>query len=674
MTKTVFCIVILALTLAVVCYAVFLAIRAKVNETRMQSDGGSKGDLRPFHFLLGGVFLALLVLTYPVCYYGEFANDAPVLREIKTLFVTVYNTTATFFCDGDFEALSGFLAEEGMNARLVGVYSSTATVLFFLSPIMTAGVVLSFFKNLSSVLKYRFFPRGEVYLMSELNERSIALAENILDKSKAQTSEEKRAFKRKLVVFADVFEKEEEENFELVNRAKRLGAICMKRDIADIGLRKGKDKCRKIYFISEEEDENVKQAIALLKQCRTDVRYKEKLNDYNTQFYVFATDAVSEVLLDATDKGNMKLRRINENRNLVLSTIRTSTVFSDALPAKQEGEEKEIHLLIVGLGAYGTELLKAVCWCGQMIGYRLHVTVMDKDEEVESRIQSLAPELLTYNYKRMAGAPYYEIDILGGVDVTDSSLDIKLKEVGEVTTAFVTLGHDELNVEAAMRLRRYFGRRHIKTDGQMQVPNIYAVVYNAVKMQTLDKGEGLRGLPGGDYPQGESYGIHLIGGLAERYTVSVIEQLDLEEEGLNCHQSWVRADGIAKMKAAESMADKVAAELELKEKEHKNLQKYENFEYYRRASMAEAMYATLRETLGVVTGDGSPYTEEQIADAERKRWVAYMRAEGYIGAKKRSDVARTHPKLIYEEQVDEDVRRIDAMIAAGKKKQKKEGK
>ena len=129
------------------------------------------------------------------------------------------------------------------------------------------------------------------------------------------------------------------------------------------------------------------------------------------------------------------------------------------------------------------------------------------------------------------------------------------------------------------------------------------------------------------------------------------------------------------MKAAESAADKVAAELELKEKERKNLEKYEHYEYYRRASMAEAMYAALRESLGVMVGEGLPYTEEQIAEAERKRWVAYMRAEGYVGAKKRSDVARTHPKLIHEEQMDEDVRRIDAMIASGKKKkQKKEGK
>ena len=672
MTKTIFCIAVLALVIAIVFYAVFLAIRAKVNATK-QEEGVAKGELKPFHFLLGGVFLCLLVLNYPVCYYAEFADNPPVLREIKTLFVTIYNTTATFFGDGDFAAVSEFLDGADLNPVLAGAYSTTATVMFFLSPIMTAGVVLSFFKNLSAVMKYRFSPRGEVYLMSELNERSISLAENILDKSKVKTKEEKRAFKRKLVVFADVFEKEEEENFELVNRAHRLGAICMKRDIADIGLRKGKDKSRKIYFIGEDEDENVKQALGMIKDCRANAKNKGRLDNYDTQFYVFATDAVSEVLLDATENSKMKVRRVNENRNLVLSTMRTSTVFSDALPAKEAGGEREIHLLIVGLGSYGTELLKAVCWCGQMVGYRLHVTVFDKDLEVESRVRSLAPELLEYNRHRAEGAPYYDIDIVGGVDVTDSTLESKLEELGEVTTAFVTLGDDELNVDAAMRLRRWFGRRNIKTDGARKVPTVYAVVYNGVKMQTLNKGDGLRGLPGGEYPQGESYGIHLIGGLEERYTVSVIEQLDLEEEGLNCHQSWVRADGIAKLKAAQSSADKEAAEKELKEKEKKNLEKYEHYEYYRRASMAEAMYATLRESLGIVAGEGA-YTEEAIADAERKRWVAYMRAEGYVGAKKRSDVARTHPKLVHEEKADEDVRRIDAMIAAGKKKQKKVGK
>ena len=104
MTKTIFCIAVLALVIAIVFYAVFLAIRAKVNATK-QEEGVAKGELKPFHFLLGGVFLCLLVLNYPVCYYAEFAENPPVLREIKTLFVTIYNTTATFFGDGDFAAV-----------------------------------------------------------------------------------------------------------------------------------------------------------------------------------------------------------------------------------------------------------------------------------------------------------------------------------------------------------------------------------------------------------------------------------------------------------------------------------------------------------------------------------------------------------------------------------------
>ena len=89
--------------------------------------------------------------------------------------------------------------------------------MYIATPAFTAGVVLSFCKGDSALIKFSLYPRSDIYILSELNEKSIILAQYILTN---------KLDKRKLlVVFTDVFEKDEESNFELISQAKRLGAI-----------------------------------------------------------------------------------------------------------------------------------------------------------------------------------------------------------------------------------------------------------------------------------------------------------------------------------------------------------------------------------------------------------------------------------------------------------------
>ena len=54
--------------------------------------------------------------------------------------------------------------------------------------------------------------------MSELNEKSIALANSI-----------RKTDERAVIVFADVFEHDDEEKYELMNAARDINAICLKK-------------------------------------------------------------------------------------------------------------------------------------------------------------------------------------------------------------------------------------------------------------------------------------------------------------------------------------------------------------------------------------------------------------------------------------------------------------
>ena len=527
-----------------------------------------------FHKCLFAVFFSGALLFFP--YYWEYFNgDFLIFRALKTFCLSLHNTVRLFILDGDFEPIQYVLN----NATSIGdeiwltvvqcVYGLYATVLYLICPFMTAGFVLSLFKGITAYFKYQYVSRAdEVYLISELNERSIELAKDILSEKRIESLPINEQKKKRIVVFAEVFGKNEEKSFELISQAKNLGAYCFKRDAADLGLKRGrisKSTTQKVYFISENEDENVEQALIMIEACRKN----DKFNRANTHFYVFATTPESEVLLDFVDNGNMKVRRVNENKDLATSTLRNNEIFSRAIPCKhkhpktffdEQGLEKKtifdrknlkvLRVLIVGLGNYGTELLKMLCWNCQMFSYVVEVYVFDKSGEAKARMSRIAPELLLYSEEGDGlTRPYYKIDFTGDADVNSGAFYEKLerKIPGAVTTVFVTLGEDELNIQTAMGLRSYFGRKVQKdaekreelrktnpkqeelTEWQETIPQIFSTVYSEVKNRIFDRNEGLHN------NEGKNYGITFIGNMTKRYSLEFIQQESLMSAGEKVH-------------------------------------------------------------------------------------------------------------------------------------------
>lgn len=553
-------------------------------------------SLTPFHIFLIGFFIATVVLFYPIYFIDFLVEDYGFIKVAKAILLSIHNTLRLFVLDGEFDNMRDLLSDSSRITPLVGaIYTIYAAFVFIAAPTLTAGVVLSFFKGASAFIRYSLYPRSDIYILSELNERSIILAQDILTN---------RADKRRrLVVFTDVFEKEEESNFELVSQAKRLGAICMRKDIVEVGLKRTKNVYRKIYLIGDDEDENIKQALTLIERCRNTPLY----NSDKTQIYVFANSVESEVLLNSIDNGAVKVRRLNENRNLIIHTLNNYSIFKDAL---QVNDIKEISIAIIGLGAYGIELLKAICWCGQMPGYNITIHAFDKGSNGQAKIRNIASELIEYNGKEIKGEPYYKIIFHDNIDVGSYDFQEELSKISLITSAFVTLGYDELNIETAMKMRIQFGRDAISSGSH--IPPIYAVVYSMSKTQAARHG-GLKNMCD------EDYGISFIGSIQSRYSIESIEQNELEAEGLSCHLHWVS-----------NVVDEPDA-----------IEKYNKYEYYRRSSIAEAIYLRYREKL--ISGCNL----ELLKEYEHKRWSAYMRSEGYIGLGDQKDfIAKTHPSLI----------------------------
>lgn len=630
----------------------------------------------PFQVFLTGVFVSTIIIFFPV-YYLTYFFETSFITCVQSIFLSIHNTMRVFVLDGEFNVIKDAVIQTD-SSLLISVYSVYSCFLFVLAPVLTASFVLSFFKATSNVIKYAFYPRADLYFMSELNEKSLALAQDIINNNTTN--------RRRLVVFADVFENDEENNYELILRAKRLGAICFRKDILEIDLKlwrktiknieepksKREGIYRKIYFISDNENENLKQALIIAEKCN-----KNKSSCANgTQLYVFNSSDEGEVLLDTASESyykqwleqtkndkkgeleikkslienNVKIRRVVLPKNLAMHTMINHSIFNDALTFDDKSNYKEMNIAVVGLGKNGREFVKCILWLSEMIGYKLNLYVFDSSQENIDYFKCVIPEILKDNAnedeEQSVGQKNknYNIEFFN-IDVNNQKFYDKLLSVKRLTTVFVTLGNDELNVDVSMKIRMNF-KRNINyiynTNFNNKETSIITVLHSAIKTDTISKVKGLKTF------DGSKYNIKFLGGIKTMYSIDFIEQTKLETLGFYCHKEWVN--------------------IEEKDKQwYDKMRSFECAEYYRRSSMAQGLHLFYKKQLKLLYPYDLSFDKTQIM--EHRRWCTYLRTEGYIYLDKKyreakDFIAKTHPTLDFDVELNavdkkKDVQKID---------------
>lgn len=372
------------------------------------------------------------------------------------------------------------------------------------------------------------------------------------------------------------------------------------------------------------------------------------------EIFVYAANAESEALLDNAQKDYVHVRRINENRDLVFETMSKNSIFDDVKAqyeanGKGDAKEKEINVAIVGLGGYGMELLKTLTWLGQAKGYYLNAYVFDAENGTE-KLKMTAPELLEHNYlsgndseldangedkeargkiypKFVCGETRYSIHFYNGVDVNDSDFFEKINKINAkhpLTSVYITLGNDSLNVQTAMNIRRQTARKTLNP----AFPRLYAVVFNTIKTEILTSA---------NESNTYNYDINFIGNLEEAFSRKTIEQAEIEKIGYTYHSFWADASDPYNVRSS--------------------LNDYDRVEYFRRSSMAQAFFYQLIKKHGIVFEN---FVE--LAIAEHNRWNAFMRADGSVDCEtdkhKDTFVKKTHHDLknFFELRVSDQVK------------------
>lgn len=558
-------------------------------------------DTLGFFAMAIAVFLSAGIMFFALEYSNAYYEQPGGI--FNAMLLAVRDTIGIFVVDGDFSFFGDNM--QGMLSELIPIASSVMTMLVIAAPLFTFGFLLSFFRNLNSHIRFELHRRADLYVFTELNEKSVVLAKDI-----------KKNHARAGIVFCDVFENDEERFGDLLIVAKRLDAIFFQSDVLDVDFGKHAKRGEVYFFITgEDETENINQSLGLVK------RYGQMEKSH---LYLFSDSVSAEMLLFNGKKNKMKIRRINESLALIHNTLyhNPTVVFENTHTVTPNGD-RVVSAVLVGLGGYGMESLKTLLWYVQMDGYRLKIDAFDQSEDAAQRVAYLCPEVMDprYNGVYVPGEANYQVCVHSGMRVGTDSFAKEISKLKDASFVLVSLGNDDLNIETAVGLRIQFERMGIK-------PTIYAVVHNDQLAECLEGLTNYRNQP---------YQIRTVGGLRASYSERVILHSELEKDALDIH--CVGYGG--------------------KEED------FYAYEYNYRSSTASALHNRARASLGIHGADLNPTlrTEEQnrnLMDLEHRRWNAYMRSIGYVYSgsndpESRNDLGKMHHNLVkYEDLTQED--------------------
>jgi hypothetical protein len=591
--------------------------------------------------------VAIYLILFPLVVHG---TDGQAIGRPHATFVALFGTFQVFTVDADIgQTISAYASSGDPLAAPEALY---AAILCTVAPVLAVGFVLTFFQTFSAYLRFVARRWADLNVLSELNEASIALATSL-----------RQAEPKALIVFTDVFQANTELAADLVDQARGLGATCFKNDILSLPRWRSRRARIRCFIMGSDESENVRHAVGIV----TDPWYARRPE---TDLFVFS-DTVLSALALSQRSGRVRVRRTNPARIMVHywlwrdrtspaglddaapsgSAVRPShqpsglDLFYDAVP---DGPDRNISAVIIGLGAAGLEMVKALSWYCQMDyaggSYRLRINAFDQRRDATARFAADFPGLAEGGHFGPSPRPnspredaIYDVRVHGDIDVTSPALTEALSQIDPVTFVFISLGDDLVNLEMAVKLRRWFAR-------QGQRPRIVAVARQAGAITAqLSAVAGTK--------SGQAEGIDLIGGLTEVYRFETVVQSELEMRGLLSHVSW-------RSRSLERRSPWTEADIE---------SFWEN-EYFYTSSLAPPLHWKARRGLpqpglpgahklgadavglpgAVPPGSKRSKAEERvIMRLEHARWNAFMRAQGFIwGATKDLVVAKTHPDLV----------------------------
>lgn len=552
------------LSLLTLIVGIFFSLKHKSNEQRMLSS---------YQWLM--IFLFVAATWYFVPYYLDFFQEEyPGEKLINTVFLSAHHALRLFVVGAEYSEIYEYAFGRGSLGIAYCLYGSA---LYLASPAMTFGFILSFFQNLRVRMRLQSSRNHHVYLFSELNEASVGLSTQINEREPSA-----------IILFSTLNNQEDENMASLEKTAKGIGAITFRRDlvsIADSLSSKGsKITC---VILGEREELNIQQAALLLQMKHT----------FSLDIYV-QSQKDNHLFEDIPLPEKTALFRINHVRTSVLQTLERSGEQLLHNAVVDADGNRIVGALVLGLGAYGSEMIKALSWFTQVDGYATKIYGVDQDVLAADRFKHACPGFFTSGFNRK----YCDIQLYTNLVCGTWTFDEEISKLKDISYIFIALGDDDLNICTAYEMRTLFARIGSH-------PVIHALVRNSDKKQLLEGRKNHRG---------QYYDITYIGSSDEFYTLESIFSLEKKDAILEENSKWFT-----------------------EEEAVRELTKSTRYEW-------SESYIMHRRLLRMLGKDDRDFREV----SEHRRWVNMMFSYGYLStdSRSRNDLARLHYRLCdYEE-------------------------
>ena len=622
------------------------------------------------------VFTSIFLLHFAVGYYDTVESD---LLARETYFwwweraaMSFVHAFQTFTLDANYGEMiiSGrnLILEIYGRILLATLYSMYASFLNVLAPVMGGAILLGILTDIFPRLRLILSPYRDKYVFSELNERAIALAGDIMEEAK---KDKKWYMGLPLIIFTDSYIDEKSElSVELYEKAKGIGAICIKDDI----LKSRFYRTKRLYFIliDEKEIHNIHTLTALAME--EPKRWKKKTYVY---IYVFSLNREARTIVEdlylnyEKELEKVIIKVVHEYTNIAYHLLNDMPLYVPLLfkyrnLKKDEINEKELMLTIIGGGKIGLEVFLATYWCGQLLDTNLRINVLSnnikgfrkKIDEVNSEIlESVdvnyqgvfepANKELLLKYpndrtredayaKPYAAVHFMEVDadsheLLQVLKKKDGSNRIMLASDYYV----VSLGSDELNMKVASELARKIERE--KLDGSIENTAVIAyAVYDPYIKEALDHIQSQKLREQVNNGKVNEVILHAFAGLKDIYSCKCIFNDEGDSKAYLIDKAYQKIDKEAYEKDIEEKQDFLKNEYNVRSSHAQNIHFY--YKMYAvdiiKDILKNEKIDQYEEYLALVCEQKSSRFNSSLALRlgwlEHRRWNAFMRSLGFV--------------------------------------------
>lgn len=514
--------------------------------------------------ILLGIFFSTIIFVLPTKW---IADDKQYIN--STLYAILSSVLYGFKALGGRQDI-GQIEKIAFSGIMKSIYLYINYFNFFLAPIITSSLILSFFGDTGEKIKYHLKFSKKYYYFSCVSDKTLALAEGI-----------KKGNKNAVLVFCN----SKGCDAGLSEKIRKMGGVLLYKTCPSIfpGIR---PKDITFYLAEDNEDENINTSIQLVEKYRHNKKHKVTVNAFNH-------NSSSVQAVEKAGKGRVVLHFIDKVA-LQCYHLLFQYPLHDAIVEKSG--KKVLSVMIIGAGEFGQTMLKTISWCGQLPDAELKIRVFDKSgSQIEEEFFTAAPELRL---------PQYDIKFIDA-DVTKDTFVKNIKKyASDATVCILSMGDDMLNVSTANTVYSTFR----KQNGFKETPLLLTRMRSVEKVKNLSKSSYI-----------QERNIVLFGDIASVYSSQVIFHTQLEKIGFAVHLSYFGVldkpkDDKDRIYAVEKYYESVynrnsslAVALHIKSKVYciEQMQK-ENVNY--------------EEII------------EVLACNEHNRWNAFMRSEGYTSA------------------------------------------